>query len=74
MDRGAWWAAVQGVIKSWTLLSTHTHTHKDIFLIATSIIPAINQDSENGVEGRGASKGRQVLRQVFEQHDCWKAN
>ena len=23
MDRGAWWAAVSGVAKSWTQLSTH---------------------------------------------------
>ena len=35
MDRGAWWAAVRGVAKSWMGLSdevhahahTHTHTH-----------------------------------------------
>ena len=29
MDRGAWWAAVHGVAKSQTRLSTcmHTHTH-----------------------------------------------
>ena len=33
MDRGAWWATIHGVTKSWTLLSTHrllcihTHTH-----------------------------------------------
>ena len=31
MDRGAWWAIVHGVTKSWTRLSdsphTHTHTH-----------------------------------------------
>ena len=27
MDRGAWWAIVRGVAKSWTQLSdTHTHT------------------------------------------------
>ena len=25
MDRGAWWATVHGVTKSWTWLSTHTH-------------------------------------------------
>ena len=24
MDRGAWWAIVCGVAKSWTLLSSHT--------------------------------------------------
>ena len=29
MDRGAWWATVYGVAKSWTRLSDkHTHTHK----------------------------------------------
>ena len=32
MDRGAWWAAIHGVAKSWIRLSvhagTHTHTHK----------------------------------------------
>ena len=26
MDRGAWWATVHGVAKSWTQLSRHTHT------------------------------------------------
>ena len=26
MDRGAWWATVDGVAKSWTQLSKHTHT------------------------------------------------
>ena len=26
MDRGAWWAAVHGVAKSWTLLSNFTFT------------------------------------------------
>ena len=25
MDRGAWWAAVHGVVKSWTGLSIHSH-------------------------------------------------
>ena len=24
MDRGAWWATVHGVVKTWTQLSTHT--------------------------------------------------
>ena len=29
MNRGAWWAKVHGIAKSWILLSecTHTHTH-----------------------------------------------
>ena len=31
MDRGAWWATVDGVAKSWTGLSarTHAHTHTE---------------------------------------------
>ena len=32
MDRGAWWAVVHGVTKSWTWLkqpSTHTHIHNN---------------------------------------------
>ena len=27
MNRGAWWAIVHGVAKSWTLLKQHMHTH-----------------------------------------------
>ena len=27
MDRGAWWAAVHGVAKSWTQSSMHIHTY-----------------------------------------------
>ena len=27
MDRGAWWATVHGIAKSWTQLSAHRHTH-----------------------------------------------
>ena len=27
MDRGAWWATVHEITKSWIPLSTHTHTH-----------------------------------------------
>ena len=30
MDRGAWWATVHGVAKSWTQLSTHTHKLLDL--------------------------------------------
>ena len=33
MDRGAWWATVHGVTKSWTRLSTH------------SLTPALQADS-----------------------------
>ena len=29
MERGAWWATVHKVVKSWTCVSdTHTHTHR----------------------------------------------
>ena len=28
MDRGAWWAMVHGVAKSWTRLSDQAHSHK----------------------------------------------
>ena len=27
MDRGAWWATVHGIAKSWTRVSTQAHTH-----------------------------------------------
>ena len=30
MDRGTWWAIVHGVAKSWTQLSTHTHTTHNV--------------------------------------------
>ena len=52
MDRGAWWATVNGIQKSWTLLNacicarththararthTHTHTHRFIWCLMAS--------------------------------------
>ena len=38
MDRGAWWATVHRLMKSWTQLKqlstrTHTHTHTDILTL-----------------------------------------
>ena len=33
MDRGAWWAAVHGVAKSWTRPSARAHTHTHEFRI-----------------------------------------
>ena len=34
MDRGAWWAAVHGVIKSWTRLSIeHTHSVRGLITV-----------------------------------------
>ena len=32
IDRGAWWAPVDGVTKSWTWLSTHTETNDPMLL------------------------------------------
>ena len=32
MYRGAWWAIVHGVTKSWTRLSSHTHTHTETLI------------------------------------------
>ena len=32
MDRGAWWATVYGVAKSWTRLSMHTHSQAHTYM------------------------------------------
>ena len=32
-DRGAWWATVHRVTKSWTGLSSHTHTQLSVCLL-----------------------------------------
>ena len=38
MDRGAWWATVHGIAKSWTQMSvcmhTHTHTHTNTHFLS----------------------------------------
>ena len=34
MDRGAWWATIHRVTKSWTHLNTHTHTHTHLNFLA----------------------------------------
>ena len=36
MERGAWWATVHGVTKSWTILSD-SHTHKHIHIYTYSV-------------------------------------
>ena len=33
MDRGAWWATVHGITKSWTHPSTHTHIYRFKFFV-----------------------------------------
>ena len=37
MDRGAWWAALHGITKSWSQLSMHTHTPA-LHLISSSYL------------------------------------
>ena len=32
MDRGAWWAAVQGVAKSWIRLKRLIIAHRDVYI------------------------------------------
>ena len=39
MDRGAWWAIVHGVTKSWTQLSTSTHTQSYTIQISADYSP-----------------------------------
>ena len=34
MDRGAWWATVHWVAKSWTQLSTHVRMHSTILILS----------------------------------------
>ena len=38
MDRGAWWATVHGVAKSWTQLSTYTHVYSQLVLVIGGIV------------------------------------
>ena len=43
MDRGAWWATVHGVAKSWTQLKdlTHTATNRNSFTSFQTRIPIL---------------------------------
>ena len=45
MDRGAWWATVHGVAKSWTRLSTHIAKDSNVALHCTVV--------SNNVQGTG---------------------
>ena len=47
MDREAWWATVHGVTKSWTWLSTHTHT-PHTFCVALETQQQIRQSLSQG--------------------------
>ena len=40
-DRGVWQAIVHGVTKSWTQLSTHTHTQKTTHLKSLNLAPLL---------------------------------
>ena len=37
MDRGAWWATVNGVARELDTLSTHTHVHVEEMLTVSSL-------------------------------------
>ena len=52
VDRGAWWATVHGVAKSWTQLSdwTHMHTHHSSF---KHPFGALGSNFKENVTGRG---------------------
>ena len=53
MDRGAWWATVHGVTKSWIRLSnTHTHTHlfiSGVYLLYNVVLVSAVQQSKSTV-------------------------
>ena len=45
MDRRAWWPAVRKVAKTWTQLSTHTHSYSDKYFhknLFKPLLPFIN--------------------------------
>ena len=44
MDRGVWWATVQGVVKNWTGPNTHTHTHTHTYSILENVPCALEQN------------------------------
>ena len=41
MDRGAWWATVYGVAKSWTRLSDSTYTSKIKSATVSTVSPSV---------------------------------
>ena len=49
MNRGALWATVHGVAKSWTQLSTHTHTAVDIKLKKKKLLfsPSLKREKKS---------------------------
>ena len=57
MDRGAWWATVHGVAKSWTQmkqLNTHIHTHT--YMHIYNYLHFIGEEVE-AQRGKGAQLG-----------------
>ena len=57
MDRGAWWAIVHGVTKSWTWLSTHSvklwYHHENVMFDIQYQSELHNLKTEEPKEGRG---------------------
>ena len=62
MDRGAWWAIVHRIAKSWTQLSTCTHRE----IIAYSVAPDISDNQM--VNGCSKTGGGQITL-VFEPRE-----
>ena len=58
MDRGAWWAAVHGVAKSWTRLSDFTFTFYFHALEKEMATPPVFLPGES--QGRGSRVGRRL--------------
>ena len=53
MDKGAWWATVHGVAKSWTQLRdyhthTHTHTHTENIPLYVCTTSSLSVDGHTG--------------------------
>ena len=44
VDRGAWWAAVHRVTKSWTRLSDSAHMHADLILQVINTVDSVTYD------------------------------
>ena len=60
MDRGAWWATVHGVTKSWTRLSnqqTRTHTHEGFPGGSDGKKSVCNEGDVGSIPGSGRSPG-----------------
>ena len=58
MDKGAWWAVVYRVTKSWTYLSMHTHTNVFLKLPPVSSQPSVRTQKMALKEAVPGKQGR----------------